>query len=198
MFQRQGPAAYKADLSSTKLVCAALDHPERTLKYVHVAGTNGKGTVCHMVAAALQQAGHRVGLFTSPHLVDFVRGFGSTESAFPRKLWWTLWHVGKRPTERGGPLLFEPTFGMALDHFRHEACDIVVLETGMGGRLDSTNVIPTAEVCAVTNIGSTISNSLVRTFKPSPRRRRAFSKMVCRWCWVPCGLKPNRRCCPQR
>ena len=71
MFQRQGAAAYKADLSATKRVCAALGHPERKLKFVHVAGTNGKGTVCHMVAAALQCAGHRVGLFTSPHLVDF-------------------------------------------------------------------------------------------------------------------------------
>ena len=71
MFQRQGPAAYKADLSATRLVCAALGNPEKDLKFVHVAGTNGKGTVCHMVAAALQQAGHRVGLFTSPHLVDF-------------------------------------------------------------------------------------------------------------------------------
>ena len=71
MFQRQGAAAYKADLSATKRVCVALGHPERKLKFVHVAGTNGKGTVCHMVAAALQCAGHRVGLFTSPHLVDF-------------------------------------------------------------------------------------------------------------------------------
>ena len=71
MFQRQGPAAYKADLSASRLVCAALGNPENALKFVHVAGTNGKGTVCHMVAAALQQAGHRVGLFTSPHLVDF-------------------------------------------------------------------------------------------------------------------------------
>ena len=71
MFQREGPAAYKADLSATKQVCAAIGNPEQRLKFVHVAGTNGKGTVCHMVAAVLQQAGHRVGLFTSPHLVDF-------------------------------------------------------------------------------------------------------------------------------
>jgi len=154
MFQRQGPAAYKADLSATKLVCAALDHPERTLKYVHVAGTNGKGTVCHMVAAALQQAGHRVGLFTSPHLVDFRERIRIDGECIPEEAvvdFVARWQAADGAW--GTPSFFELTFGMALDHFRREACDIVVMETGMGGRLDSTNVIPTAEVCAVTNIG---------------------------------------------
>ena len=152
MFQRQGAAAYKADLSATKRVCAALDHPERKLKFVHVAGTNGKGTVCHMVAAALKCAGHRVGLFTSPHLVDFrerirVDGKMIPEAdvvAFVRRWQEESW---------GAPSFFELTFGMALDHFVRSECDIVVLETGMGGRLDSTNVVPTAEACAITNIG---------------------------------------------
>ena len=154
MFQRQGPAAYKADLRATKLVCAALDHPERTLKYVHVAGTNGKGTVCHMVAAALQQAGHRVGLFTSPHLVDFRERIRIDGECIPEEA--VVGFVARWQASDGAwgtPSFFELTLGMALDHFRREACDIVVLETGMGGRLDSTNVIPTAEVCAVTNIG---------------------------------------------
>jgi len=152
MFQRLGAAAYKADLSATKRVCAALGHPERKLKFVHVAGTNGKGTVCHMVTASLQCAGHRVGLFTSPHLVDFrerirVNGEWMPEAdvvAFVRR-----WQA----EDWGTPSFFELTFGMALDHFVQTGCDIVVLETGMGGRLDSTNVIPTAEACAITNIG---------------------------------------------
>ena len=152
MFQRQGAAAYKSDLSATKRVCAALGHPERKLKFVHVAGTNGKGTVCHMVAAALQCAGHRVGLFTSPHLVDFrerIRVNGGMISEDEVVAFVCRW----QEEDWGTPSFFELTFGMALDHFVRSGCDIVVLETGMGGRLDSTNVVPTAEACVITNIG---------------------------------------------
>lgn len=154
MFQRQGPAAYKADLSATRLVCAALGNPEKDLKFVHVAGTNGKGTVCHMVSAALQQAGHRVGLFTSPHLVDFRERIRVNGECIPEKA--VLDFVGRWQASEGTwgtPSFFELTFGMALVHFAQSQCDVVVLETGMGGRLDSTNVIPAPEVAVVTNIG---------------------------------------------
>ena len=154
MFQRQGPAAYKADLSATRLVCAALGNPENASKFVHVAGTNGKGTVCHMVAAALQQAGYRVGLFTSPHLVDFRERIRVNGVCIPEKA--VVDFVGRWQASEGmwgTPSFFELTFGMALVHFAQSKCDVVVLETGMGGRLDSTNVIPNAEVCVVTNIG---------------------------------------------
>ena len=154
MFQRQGPAAYKADLSATRLVCAALGNPENALKFVHVAGTNGKGTVCHMVAAALQQAGYCVGLFTSPHLVDFRERIRVNGVCIPEKA--VVDFVGRWLASEGmwgTPSFFELTFGMALVHFAQSKCDVVVLETGMGGRLDSTNVIPNAEVCTVTNIG---------------------------------------------
>ena len=71
MFQRSGPAAYKADLDGTHAVCELLNNPENGLKFIHVAGTNGKGTVCHMLSAVLQESGYKVGLFTSPHLLDF-------------------------------------------------------------------------------------------------------------------------------
>ena len=154
MFQRQGPAAYKADLSATRLVCAALGNPEKDLKFVHVAGTNGKGTVCHMVSAALQQAGHRVGLFTSPHLVDFRERIRVNGECIPEKA--VVDFVGHWQASEGAwgrPSFFELTFGMALVHFAQSQCDVVVLETGMGGRLDSTNVIPAPEVAVVTNIG---------------------------------------------
>ena len=154
MFQRQGPAAYKADLSATRLVCAALGNPEKDLKFVHVAGTNGKGTVCHMVAAALQQAGCRVGLFTSPHLVDFRERIRVNGECIPEKA--VVDFVGQWQASEGTwgtPSFFELTFGMALVHFAQSQCDVVVLETGIGGRLDSTNVIPAPEVAAVTNIG---------------------------------------------
>ena len=154
MFQREGPAAYKADLSATRQACAAIGNPEQRLKFVHVAGTNGKGTVCHMVAAVLQQAGHRVGLFTSPHLVDFrerIRINGECISEASVIAFVNRWQLGDK--DWGTPSFFELTFAMAMDEFARQGCDLVVLETGMGGRLDSTNVIPSPEVAVVTNIG---------------------------------------------
>jgi dihydrofolate synthase/folylpolyglutamate synthase len=153
MFQRQGPAAYKAHLGATRTVCQVLGNPERDLRFVHVAGTNGKGTVCHMVAASLQAAGHKVGLFTSPHLVDFRERIRVNGAMISKESVVDFVERWQTTDGWGTPSFFELTFGMALDHFRTEACDIVVLETGMGGRLDSTNVIPTAEVCVITNIG---------------------------------------------
>lgn len=154
MFQRQGPAAYKANLNATLQICDVLDHPEDKLKFVHVAGTNGKGTVCHMIAAALQLSGHKVGLFTSPHLVDFrerIRINGECISEESVVKFVECWQESQ--ARWGTPSFFELTFGMALDHFARESCDIVVLETGMGGRLDSTNIVANPEVTAVTNIG---------------------------------------------
>ena len=154
MFQREGPAAYKADLSATKQVCAAIGNPEQRLKFVHVAGTNGKGTVCHMVAAVLQQAGLRVGLFTSPHLVDFRERIRINGECIPEAAvidFVDRWQAGG--DDWGTPSFFELTFAMAIDEFERQGCDLVVLETGMGGRLDSTNVIPTKEVAVITNIG---------------------------------------------
>ena len=151
MFQRSGPSAYKVNLDATKEVCKMLGNPEMELKFVHVAGTNGKGTVCHLVASILQKAGYKVGLFTSPHLKDFrerirVNGEMISEEAVAEfvKEYEGVW---------ADPSFFELTFGLALQHFQKEQVDIVILETGMGGRLDSTNVIPTAELCVITNIG---------------------------------------------
>ena len=106
MFQREGPAAYKADLSATKQVCAAIGNPEQRLKFVHVAGTNGKGTVCHMVAAVLQQAGLRVGLFTSPHLVDFRERIRINGECIPEAAVIDLWTDGKLGATTGERLPF--------------------------------------------------------------------------------------------
>jgi dihydrofolate synthase/folylpolyglutamate synthase len=151
MFQRSGPAAYKPNLDGTKAVCNLIGNPEKKLRFVHIAGTNGKGTVAHMVASVMQTAGYKTGLFTSPHLIDFrerirVNGDMISESA-------VVDFVERFLSKCGTPSFFELTFGMALDFFEDQEAEIVILETGMGGRLDSTNIIPTAEVCAVTNIG---------------------------------------------
>ena len=151
MFQRKGPAAYKANLDGTLAVCKMLDNPQNDLKSIHIAGTNGKGTVAHMLSAVLQKAGYSVGLFTSPHLVDFrerIRINGEMISTDE-----VIHFVEEHQNSWGTPSFFELTFGMALKCFLQNSVDIVILETGMGGRLDSTNVIPSAEVCVITNIG---------------------------------------------
>ena len=156
MFQRQGAAAYKADLSGTWKVLELLDRPDLQLpNVVHVAGTNGKGSVCTAIANALQNQGFRVGLFTSPHLEDFRERF-RINGDMPSEEWVVGFLERFRPaveTADFTPSFFEWTFGMAMVWFAEEDVDVVVLETGMGGRLDSTNVFPQPLVTVVTNIG---------------------------------------------
>ncbi len=151
MFQRQGPAAYKVDLDGTHAVLELLGHPEEGLHVVHVAGTNGKGSVCHRVAAALQEAGYRVGLFTSPHLKDFRERIRVNGVPMPEQE--VVDFVEAFRGRWAEPSFFELTFGMALAHFAAQQVDVAVLETGMGGRLDSTNVFPQPLVTAITNVG---------------------------------------------
>lgn len=151
MFQRQGPAAYKVNLDGTRAVLELLGHPERRLEVVHVAGTNGKGSVCHRVAAALQEAGYQVGLFTSPHLKDFRERIRVNGVPIPEQA--VVDFVAQYHAHWAEPSFFELTFGMALQHFADCAVDVAVLETGMGGRLDSTNVFPQPLVTAITNVG---------------------------------------------
>jgi dihydrofolate synthase/folylpolyglutamate synthase len=152
MFQRIGAAAYKADLNNTHALMAALGHPERGLKCVHVAGTNGKGSTSSLIASALQCAGYNVGLHTSPHLKDFrerfrINGTMVSEETVTRFV--AEYRVAFEPIS---PSFFEWGVAFALWWFREQQVDIAVLETGMGGRLDSTNVV-TPEVSVITNIG---------------------------------------------
>ncbi len=151
MFQRVGGAAYKKDLGNTIRLCEYLGNPESKFRSVHVAGTNGKGSSSHFIASILQEAGLKVGLYTSPHLKsfteriridgkeadpDFITGFVNDHKSFIEEL---------------HPSFFEITVGMAFDYFAREQVDIAVIEVGMGGRLDSTNVIM-PEVSLITNI----------------------------------------------
>ena len=174
MFQRSGPAAYKSNLDGTKAVCKMLDNPENDLKYVHVAGTNGKGTVAHMLSAVLQNSGYKVGLFTSPHLVDFRERIRINGEMIPEEE--VVEFVESFESKWGSPSFFELTFGMALRYFKSQQVDIVVLETGMGGRLDSTNVIPHAEVCVVTNIGLDHQQFLGETIRDIAREKAGILK----------------------
>ncbi len=151
MFHRIGKAAYKADLDNTLALCAHLGNPERQFKSVHVAGTNGKGSSSHLLAAALQSAGYRTGLYTSPHLKSFTERIRiDGREIEPEAVVDFVQRYGDA-IERIGPSFFEMTVGMAFDYFARQQVDIAVIEVGLGGRLDSTNVI-TPLASLITNI----------------------------------------------
>jgi dihydrofolate synthase/folylpolyglutamate synthase len=133
----------KLGLENTNQLLAAAGHPERGLRFLHVAGTNGKGSVCAMLDAALRAAGHRTGLYTSPHLVDFRERIRVDGVMIPREAT-TAGLSRLRHAVRdwdAQPTFFELATVLAIDHFARSACDVVILETGMGGRLDSTNAV---------------------------------------------------------
>jgi len=151
MYSRIGAAAYRSDLTNTIQLSAALGNPERRLRTVHVAGTNGKGSTSHMLAAIFQEAGYKTGLYTSPHLKDFrerIRVNGEMIS----KAFVTDFVQRIQPiSEKMDPSFFEITVVMAFDYFVQEKVDIAIIEVGLGGRLDSTNVI-TPDLSVITNI----------------------------------------------
>jgi dihydrofolate synthase/folylpolyglutamate synthase len=152
MFSRIGETAFKADLTNTIKLCEALGNPQHKFKSIHVAGTNGKGSTSHMLASILQHAGYKTGLYTSPHLKDFrerikINGAMCDESfvvGFTKKIIPLI--------ESIEPSFFEITVAMAFDYFAEQNVDIAVIEVGLGGRFDSTNII-TPELSVITNIG---------------------------------------------
>ena len=152
MFSRIGAAAYKKDLHNTLALCSFLGDPHKKIKTVHVAGTNGKGSVSHQLAAILQTAGYKTGLYTSPHLKDFRERI-KVDGAMVAQDYVASF------VERIGPMIdkidpsfFEITVAMAFDYFVEEKVDIAIIETGLGGRFDSTNII-VPELSVITNIG---------------------------------------------
>jgi dihydrofolate synthase/folylpolyglutamate synthase len=152
MFSRIGAAAIKNDLHNTQLICSFLGNPENKFKTIHVAGTNGKGSTSHMLAAIFQKAGYKTGLYTSPHLYDFRERI-KVNGALCKKEFVTSFTNRVKPLiEEIEPSFFEITVGMAFDYFAAENCDIAIIETGLGGRLDSTNVIQPI-LSLITNIG---------------------------------------------
>lgn len=151
MYQRVGGAAYKADLSNTLLLMEILGHPENKFKSIHVAGTNGKGSVSHMLAAIFQKAGYKTGLYTSPHLKDFRERIRINGEMIPEDKVVNFVDQHKEHFTSLGLSFFEMTVGMAFQYFADEQVDIAIVEVGMGGRLDSTNVI-TPELSIITNI----------------------------------------------
>jgi len=175
MYQRIGKAAYKANLSSTITLCKVLGNPEKNFKSVHIAGTNGKGSTSHMIAAILYEAGYKVGLYTSPHLVDFRERIKINGAMIPEKNVVDFIESYKKQFQNMGRSFFEMTVGMAFDYFSKEQVDIAIIETGLGGRLDSTNVI-IPELSIITNISLDHTHLLGNTLVKIAREKAGIIK----------------------
>lgn len=152
MFSRIGAAAYKKDIHNTVALCNALGNPQNQFKSIHIAGTNGKGSTSHMLAAALQQQGYKTGLYTSPHLKDFGERIRINGAMIDPEFVIQFTEKTKALCKSIQPSFFELTVAMAFEYFAVQKVDIAVIETGLGGRLDSTNIInPILSI--ITNIG---------------------------------------------
>ena len=164
MFSRIGAAAYKENLDNTIALCNAIDNPQTKFKSVHIAGTNGKGSTSHMLAAMLQAAGYKTGLYTSPHLIDFRERIKINGNMISQEFVIDFVEQTKEVSNKIQPSFFELTVAMAFDYFAKEQVDIAIIETGLGGRLDSTNIInPLLSI--ITNIGFDHMNLLGNTLE---------------------------------
>jgi dihydrofolate synthase/folylpolyglutamate synthase len=152
MYSRIGAAAFKKDLTNTITLCEHLGNPHQKFKSIHIAGTNGKGSVSHMLAAILQTAGFKTGLYTSPHLKDFRERIKLNGDEISEKFIAAFTEKIKPLIEKIEPSFFEITVAMAFDYFAEQKVDIAIVEVGLGGRFDSTNII-TPELSIITNIG---------------------------------------------
>jgi dihydrofolate synthase/folylpolyglutamate synthase len=152
MYQLQGASAYKKDLTNVHLLVNHLDNPQKNLRCIHVAGTNGKGSTSHMLASILQEAGYNVGLYTSPHLKDFRERIKINGIEISEDFVCEFINKNKSFFEANDMSFFEMTVGLAFEYFIKEKVDIAIIEVGMGGRLDATNII-TPLVSVITNIG---------------------------------------------
>ena len=168
LYQFQGAIAYKEDLTNTVLLSKYLGNPEKNLKFIHVAGTNGKGSTSHLLASVLREAGYKVGLYTSPHLKDFRERIKiiSPEVSGEISEDFVCEFITKHKNffETNDLSFFEMTVGLAFDYFKNEKIDIAIIEVGMGGRLDSTNII-TPLLSVITNIGKDHTQFLGTTFE---------------------------------
>ena len=151
MYQRIGAAAYKADLNNTIEILSYLNNPQNDFKSIHIAGTNGKGSVSHSLASVFQEAGYKTALYTSPHLRDFRERIRINGEMIPENEVVSFIERHKTKLEEMELSFFEMTVAMAFDYFSKEKVDIAIIEVGMGGRLDSTNVI-NPELSIITNI----------------------------------------------
>ncbi len=152
MYQKQGASAYRKDLTNTILLSDYLHNPEKKVKTIHIAGTNGKGSTSSMIASVLQEAGYKVGLYTSPHLKDFRERIKINGKKISKTFVCEFIEQHKVFFKKHNLSFFEMTVGLAFDYFEKQKIDVAVIEVGMGGRLDSTNIISPL-ISVITNIG---------------------------------------------
>ena len=152
MFHRIGAAAYKADLAKTWQLAELLGNPQKNFRAIHIAGTNGKGSVSNLLASILHEAGYKTGLYTSPHLKDFRERIRINGVMIPEAVVSVFIQQHKTELDKIKPSFFEMSFGLCLNYFKQAKTDIAIMETGMGGRLDSTNILQ-PDLCIITNIG---------------------------------------------
>jgi dihydrofolate synthase/folylpolyglutamate synthase len=175
MYQNKGKVAYKADLSNTLLLAKHLNNPETKFKSVHVAGTNGKGSTSHMIASVLQEAGYKVGLYTSPHLKDYRERIKINGQEISKQFVIGFIKRNKSFFETHSLSFFEMTVGLAFEYFARKKVDIAIIEVGLGGRLDSTNII-TPEVSVITNIGLDHTQFLGNTLESIAKEKAGIIK----------------------
>ena len=176
MFSRIGPAAYKKDIHNTIELCDALKNPQNKFKSIHIAGTNGKGSTSHMLAAILQQAGYKTGLYTSPHIKDFGERIRIDGKMIDQNFVIAFAEKTKTICSKIEPSFFELTVAMAFEYFASEKVDIAVIETGLGGRLDSTNIISPI-LSIITNIGLDHTNLLGNTISEITQEKAGIIKL---------------------
>ena len=164
IYQRIGAAAYKADIGNIVTASKHLENPHTQFKSIHIAGTNGKGSTAHMLASILQESGIKVGLYTSPHLKDFRERIKINGEMITQKQVVTLLRKINYIFEKMELSFFEFTVAMAFDYFAKQKVDIAIIETGLGGRLDSTNII-NPELAIITNISLDHTNLLGDTIE---------------------------------
>ncbi|MDD6819163.1 MAG: bifunctional folylpolyglutamate synthase/dihydrofolate synthase [Prevotella sp.] len=175
MFERQGKDGYKSGLENTLELDSIYGHPHKAFKTIHVAGTNGKGTVSHSLAALLQNNGYKVGLYTSPHLVDFRERIRINGECIPESYVVDFVEKGRERFEEMRPSFFELTTAMAFCYFRDQGVDFAVIEVGLGGRLDCTNII-TPELCVITNISFDHTQFLGNTLSSIAKEKAGIIK----------------------
>lgn len=152
VFHRDGAKAFKPGLANTFTLCEHLGNPQTKFKSIHIAGTNGKGSTSHYMAAILQSAGYKTGLYTSPHLKEYTERFRINGNSIEKAKVTEFVEINRTLIEKLKPSFFELSVAMAFDFFAYEKVDIAVIEVGLGGRLDSTNIIQ-PELSIITNIG---------------------------------------------
>ena len=175
MFQKVGATAFNYKLDKTKRIVEILGNPHNKLRFIHIAGTNGKGSVSHFLASILQESGYKVGLYTSPHLVDFRERIKINGEMISEEKVIDFVEKYKPDLAPIQASFFEYSFGMAIDYFAQEEVDIVVLETGMGGRLDSTNIVQSL-LTIITNIGLDHTQFLGTTLEEIAKEKAGIFK----------------------